>query len=128
MTPMTLLERLLAIGGCIAGLGYILSLLSKKKLTFPFALLWIAGLGLAGLGFAILPLVVTLCERLALGRDVYDLGFVVAAGALVGVLLYLSVRISVLTHRFEELAQRVGLIEFGLDERISARDRSDHER
>jgi hypothetical protein len=116
---MTLVERGVAVGLCLIGVLFCLSLLSKKKLTFPFALLWIVAFLVGGFGLAVLPEVTRLCAGLPLGRDVYDLGWCVLCAGLVGVLLYLSVRISVLTQRFEELAQRVAISRFDLEEQIA---------
>jgi hypothetical protein len=113
---LSLGERLGVVGLCGVGTLVVLSLLSRKKLTFPFALVWLVVFALVGVGAALLPLAAALLEPL--GRDALHTGGALAVLGLVGVLLYLSVRVSVLLHRFDELAQRVGLIEFDLREQI----------
>ncbi len=107
---------------CIALLGIAMTLwlLSRRKFTMAHAIVWIG----AFLGLAVLVLVPSL---LALtGRVLSTTGpdgslRLMAMTVITGFLLFLSVRVSVLTHRFEDLVQRAGQMEFELRERIEAR-------
>jgi hypothetical protein len=129
LEPLALIERAATIAGCALGLGLVLSLLSRKRLTFPFALWWIGALLACGVAAALWPLIGR-AGALVLGaraRALSDLGGGALVAVLIAFLLYLSVKLSILTHRFEELAQRIGIIEYGLEERISA-GRGDEQR
>jgi hypothetical protein len=130
---MTIVERGVGAGLCLLGVLFCLSLLSKRKLTFPFALLWIVAFLVGGAAFAVLPYLVQLSVGVAGLAPGYEFGVTVLGAALICVLLYLSVRISVLTQRFEELAQKVAISRFDLEEQIArtssaGADRKDQKR
>ena len=117
VTDGTFTPRATLVMTCIALLGVLFTiwLLSRRKFTMSHAIVWVAAFG----GMAVLVLVPSL---LALVSRVLSTGSpggglrLLAMTTITAFLLLLSVRVSVLTHRLEDLVQQIGLLEHDLRE------------
>ncbi len=101
----------------LIGIFASLSLLAKRKLTMAYAMVWI----FAFIGLAVLvafPPAMNLLSRVLFTPTVDGTLRLLAVSTIVGFLIFFSVKVSVLSNGTEELAQRVGLIEYSLRERI----------
>lgn len=109
----TLVLVTIAIIGIIASLSF----LAKRKLTMAYAMVWI----FAFVGLAVLvafPPAMNILSRVLFTPTVDGTLRLLAVCTIVGFLIFFSVKISVLSNGMEELAQRVGLIEYALRERM----------
>ena len=110
-SPFTPLGAAVLLGIGVIGVAFCLFLVGRRKLTLGYAMVWVALFCGLNLLVAFPPLL-----RLAMAL----LGTTESMGALrllalvviVAFLIFFSVRISVLTFRFEELVQRTALAEY----------------
>ena len=116
-SPFTAGGRVLLVAASVLGGALCMTLLARRKLTMPYAIVWIGALAGFGLLVALPPL---LHAASALLDTTHLEGAIrlLAMTLVFGFLLFFSVKISEVTHRLEELAQRVGLLEYALDEKI----------
>jgi hypothetical protein len=109
--PFSLQGTLVIIGFGVVGLLLILRFLSRRSLTMSYAIVWILVL----LGLLVLvgfpPVLALVGEILGTAQPEGAIRLL-AMAVMAGFLLFLSVKVSVLTYRLEDLAQRVGLYEY----------------
>jgi hypothetical protein len=117
--PFSLQGTLVLIGFGLLGLLFILRFLSRRSLTMSYAIVWILVL----LGMLVLvgvPPVLTFVGNLLGTAQPEGAIRLLAMAVMAGFLLFLSVKVSVLTYRLEDLSQRLSLQEYEHRERSSS--------
>ena len=106
------------------GIVFSLVLAGRRKLTMSYAIVWVVLFAGMSLLIAVPPLLRTV--TLVLGSS-ETLGAMrlLALATIVAFLIFFSVKVSVLTNRFEEMVQRMALVDYELRERINRRDPAD---
>ena len=95
----------------LVGAVTVLYLLARRKLTMTYSIVWI--FSFAGLALLVLaPPLLNLAARAMGTREPGGVVRLFAMVAVVAFLLFFSVRLSMLSDRFDELAQRVALLDF----------------
>ena len=111
-TAVLLLIAAIAVVACVY-------LLSRRKLTMAYTLVWVGAFG----AFAVLiatPHLLNQFARLLSSASPDGAIRLLAFVTIVGFLIFFSVKVSELTHRLEDLAQRAALQDLALRERIDA--------
>ena len=117
-TEFTVVGTVVVLGGLFAAVYMCLRLLRTRQLTMAYAMVWLGAFAGAALLVAAPPLLHLVGRLLGTPDDLGALRLL-AIATIAGFLVFFSVKISVLTHRLEDLAQRVGLMEFSLRQSIA---------
>lgn len=113
--PFTLHGALVLVAIGVGGAALSLRLLARRKLTIGYAIVWtLAFLGL-GLLVAVPSLLLAAGDVLGAVRPEGALRLL-AVVTMLGFLLFLSIEVSVLSRRLEDLAQQLALLENALRE------------
>ena len=118
--PYSLAATATLLIASFSGIGLSFRLLARRKLTMAYALVWMG----AFLGMALLltvPSLLSTISHVLQSASPEGALRLMAMTLMVGFLMFFSVKISTMSNRLEELAQRVGLMEYALEERMGPR-------
>jgi hypothetical protein len=100
---------LLLIG--LLGIVFCLALVGRRKLTMAYAMVWV--LLLVGMDLLVaFPPLLRVAMKVLGTAEILGALRLLALVTIVGFLIFFSVKISVLTNRFEDLVQRLALAEY----------------
>lgn len=122
--PFSSTATLLLLGIAALGVLSCVVLLSRRKLTMSYTLTWIGAFVAFSALISVPHLLAQIGKMLATGTPDGALRLL-AFATIVGFLIFFSVKISELTNRLEDLAQRVALLDHALRERIDRKMRGE---
>jgi hypothetical protein len=117
-SPFTLTGALVLFLLGLFGIIFCLALVGHRKLTMSYAIVWIFLL----IGMEMLvafPPLLRLAMKILGTAEALGALRLLALVTIVGFLIFFSVKVSVLTNRFEELVQRMALVDYELRKQIN---------
>jgi hypothetical protein len=117
-SPFTLTGALVLLFIGLLGIVFCLALVGRRKLTMSYAIVWILLLLGMEMLVAFPPLLRLAMKVLGTAESLGALRLL-ALVTIVAFLIFFSVKVSVLTNRFEELVQRMALVDYELRKQIS---------
>ncbi len=119
-SPFTLTGAVVLLFIGLLGIIFCLALVGRRKLTMSYAIVWV--LLLIGMDLLVaFPPLLRLAMRILGTAETLGALRLLALVTIVAFLIFFSVKVSVLTNRFEELVQRMALVDYELRKQISGR-------
>jgi hypothetical protein len=116
--PFSLPATAVLLAFALLGVLTSLVLLARRKLTMSYTIVWISAFLGAGVLISV-PYLLSSVARM-LSSDAPDGALrLLAFLTVVGFLVFFSVKVSELTHRLEDLIQRMALVDYSLREQIN---------
>ena len=119
-SPFSLTGTLVLLLIGLLGIAFCLMLVGRRKLTMSYAIVWV--LLLIGMELLVgFPMLLRLAMKVLGTSEALGALRLLALVTIVAFLIFFSVKVSVLTNRFEELVQRLALVDYELRNQISSR-------
>lgn len=110
-SPFTLVGAIVLLIIGLLGIVFVLSLVARHKLTMSYAVVWV--LLLVGMDLLVgFPPLLRLAMLVLGSSETLGALRLLALVTIVGFLIFFSVKISVLTNKFEDLVQRMALADY----------------